>query len=792
MADASLAIDPLGPGARKITDAPRLLEARPNPFTGSKATTPKEWRAEWSRWIKANRAEWEGEQPVPLPEGPVRMGTKARDHMKMVAKGENPALHFEAAVRTRELLEQSVLAKVEAPRDYEAAAAEIHRRYAWMTFADGKERNVLFTVKRWKNPETDEDSLYAVEALEVVEPGVYTSWERSGNPDPPIPPGSGDTLSRFLAGIKPEHRGSAAESQDQKAKAHAGANEQTNDTRPTFDEELINRAVEEAIARGNIANTDDVRPLLDGYKEADPLTRDSQFHRQASALNDLVIQRLLARKPVTRVAIVLAGGGGSGKSSVLKRLGLQWDAVIDTTLSWEESARQLISDIEASGRTLFVPYVHRPFANSFEEGVIRRYLKGKEEGNPRLVPLRVAAEAHVGAQETAIALAEAGVRVSVFDNSGSAGQFVERDIEFLKQNRYTTANEGRSESGTATTAEADTGRSSSSILRSDGESPGGNRAGLRGGTADHGRDRGEVGRKQAAIDRLIAEGDAIIERFRREGKLTDAEARAFRGEGGKRPDESTDGDGGEAPSDGDGGVSFSITPSRARIPENFQSGSDGTSKPTEGIASNAADPLDKNPNSNYDSTDERRTDNERAAGSRDSRADPEEATTPRRGKEGVRDVLARAKAAGVARLGRAGAEFEPLILGKEGVLKIPTRKGLFVFNRKGETIRSADIEAARQKAMLIEALGGFPTEVIENDDGSFTVYQDYGDEITKEEYERLVVPILDQRPNAWETWDLELGGKTYRIGDLHWGNFRKDKNGDIRITDLIGGEIDPD
>jgi hypothetical protein len=116
----------------------------------------------------------------------------------------------------------------------------------------------------------------------------------------------------------------------------------------------------------------------------------------------------------------------------LRRLNLQWDAVIDTTLSWEESARQLIADIEASGRRAVVLYVHRPFAKSFEHGVIERYLDGKEKGTPRLVPLRVAAEAHVGAQETAIALAEAGVKVSFFDNSGSAAQFTKRDIEFLR------------------------------------------------------------------------------------------------------------------------------------------------------------------------------------------------------------------------------------------------------------------------------------------------------------------------------------------------------------------------
>jgi hypothetical protein len=302
------------------------------------------------------------------------------------------------------------------------------------------------------------------------------------------------------------------------------------------DEELVNRAVEEAVARGNMANTDEVRSLIPSYNEADPLTRDAEYHRQASALNDRVIKRLLEREPVTRSAILLAGGAGSGKSSILKRLGIERDVVIDTTLSWEDSARQIVAEIEASGRTPVVLYVHRPFAKAFEDGVIDRYLEGKKQGAPRLVPLRVAAEAHVGAQETVIALAAGGVDVSVFDNSGRIGEFVERDIEFIKGNRYTTANEGRRESGTGTTTATDRGGVESSIVGGDGESPGADQAGLRG----------------RAEERLIAEGNAILERYRREGKLTDAEVHAFRGEGGGT-DDSADG-GGSAPPDGGGDV----------------------------------------------------------------------------------------------------------------------------------------------------------------------------------------------------------------------------------------------
>ena len=58
--------------------------------------------------------------------------------------------------------------------------------------------------------------------------------------------------------------------------------------------------------------------------------------------------------------------------------------------------------------------------------MIDRYLEGKKNGAPRLVPLQVAAAAHVGAQETVIALAAGGAEVSVFDNSGRIGEFFPR------------------------------------------------------------------------------------------------------------------------------------------------------------------------------------------------------------------------------------------------------------------------------------------------------------------------------------------------------------------------------
>jgi hypothetical protein len=300
------------------------------------------------------------------------------------------------------------------------------------------------------------------------------------------------------------------------------------------DEELVNRAVEEAVARGNMASTDDVRPLLPGYGDADPLTRETAFHKQAGTLNGEVIKRLLARKPVNHVAILLAGGPGSGKTSVLGEFNLPSDLVVDTMLAREKRARLLIDQIQASGRVAIIGYVHRPFAAAFE-GNIDRYLKGKESGEHRLVPLRAAADAHIGAQETVLSLADQGIPVEVIDNSGPVGGALRKDIGFLREHRYTESHERRDEvrtKGTADDTGGNEGNGGSGSGRSIEESAG-------------------QARKRAA-DRLTEEGNAILERYRREGKLTDAEVRAFRGEGGGT-DDSPDG-GGSAPPDGGGDV----------------------------------------------------------------------------------------------------------------------------------------------------------------------------------------------------------------------------------------------
>ena len=202
----SYSIAPIGPGAREINAAPPVLETVENPFSEVKATTPSQWRPVWAAWLKENKRAWAGEGPVQTPEGPIAITNQTADHVRAVRDGEKAALHFEAAVRLRKLLAKSVLAFVGGPKPGETGAAEVHRRYAWMKFADGNTRHVLLTVKRWNEASgRDEDTAYAVEALEVK--SATDGTLQVPFTDNKAITGSADAnLARFRAGIKPEHR----------------------------------------------------------------------------------------------------------------------------------------------------------------------------------------------------------------------------------------------------------------------------------------------------------------------------------------------------------------------------------------------------------------------------------------------------------------------------------------------------------------------------------------------------------------------------------------------------------
>lgn len=100
----------------------------------------------------------------------------------------------------------------------------------------------------------------------------------------------------------------------------------------------------------------------------------------------------------------------------------------------------------------------------------------------------------------------------MIDNSGPPGSATRKDVGFLHEHRYTTyygGDEARPETASARSA-GDPGNEGAGGTRHVGSPPEGSR-----------RDR------ERATKRLTEEGRAVLERYRRQGDLTEEEVNAF-------------------------------------------------------------------------------------------------------------------------------------------------------------------------------------------------------------------------------------------------------------------------
>ncbi len=177
---------------------------------------------------------------------------------------------------------------------------------------------------------------------------------------------------------------------------------------------------------GKIIDVDEFRNLSPEYSQdnASRMAYTLATHEPASAAAKKMFVDKLA-EPATGPVLFMAGGGGSGKSTVrkgiptIKEISDAADIIMDGTFSKKERA---IRDIDAaldSGRSVTIAYVHRAF-ESASKGVSDR---SKETG--RWVPPEVLAESHVGAQETFKAIAEhyrddPRVTLKAFENPDAA------------------------------------------------------------------------------------------------------------------------------------------------------------------------------------------------------------------------------------------------------------------------------------------------------------------------------------------------------------------------------------
>ena len=175
---------------------------------------------------------------------------------------------------------------------------------------------------------------------------------------------------------------------------------------------------------GKKLDVDEVRQLSPEYNR-DRISRMAYTlatHEPASTWIKQRYAEKLAEDHDHGHVLFLSGGGGSGKSTILKRflgeVAGGSDIVMDSTFSQEAKARAQIEQALASGREVSVAYVHREFESAVK-GVVHRTMNAITGG--RWVPSEALAQAHVGAQETFKSLAETyrgdpRVTLHIFDN----------------------------------------------------------------------------------------------------------------------------------------------------------------------------------------------------------------------------------------------------------------------------------------------------------------------------------------------------------------------------------------
>ncbi|GAA5497247.1 hypothetical protein Rhal01_03440 [Rubritalea halochordaticola] len=194
--------------------------------------------------------------------------------------------------------------------------------------------------------------------------------------------------------------------------------------------ETFDKAYKQAKESG-VVNTDDVRPLVPGYAEADILIRDSAYHSRASKLSMKVLAKMWNEDPTGEPVIVLAGGGGSGKTTASGVEFMESEFVIDTTMGGDWGVKEYQAEAATYGRAVQFIYVFTQFVKAFPR-IIDRFL---ESVDSRLVPLDVAVRDHIGAQQNILNAPEDAV-IFIFDNNGELGEQQLIDREKLKEYSY--------------------------------------------------------------------------------------------------------------------------------------------------------------------------------------------------------------------------------------------------------------------------------------------------------------------------------------------------------------------
>jgi predicted ABC-type ATPase len=199
---------------------------------------------------------------------------------------------------------------------------------------------------------------------------------------------------------------------------------------------------------GRLLNVDIARFLLPEYNTKEGAQKYTRAtHEPASSWIKAQFNQRLLEAPKGPV-MMLAGGGGSGKSTVAQ--GILADVVraaeviVDGVMSDFGRTSRRIDDVIASGRRVIYAYIYVPYAIAAER-VARRF-----ERTGRDIPETVLVEDHIGAQQTFFHLLKRYrtidmVDLAIYDNSSSKPKRM--PIAELKAKRY--AQDGESLQKTA-------------------------------------------------------------------------------------------------------------------------------------------------------------------------------------------------------------------------------------------------------------------------------------------------------------------------------------------------------